>query len=100
MGWILDDIDIENSIDEIAKRKVLVDITNIEKLNKYGIKYYTFSDEMRTTKFIRQGKKPKRFNDEDIKIILEDLKTMSIRNVARKYNCSTSTIQYIKKGVY
>jgi hypothetical protein len=100
MKWKLNDIVVENSIEEFAKRMVLVSIEDIEKLNEHGIKYNTFSDAVRKTKFIRQGKKHKRSNAEDIKVILEDLKSMSIRSIARKYKCSTSTIQYTKKGVY
>lgn len=103
MKWKMNDTNdtlVENSMDEFGKRFVLVPIENTEKLIEHGIKYYTFSDEIRKTKFVKQGKKHKRFNAAEVKNILEDLKAMSIRNTARKYDCSTSTIQYIKKGIY
>ena len=98
--WTLLGKSIKNSLNEVNKLVVMVDIKDIEKLKEHGINYFPFSEEACTTNFIRQGKKHKRFNSEDVKTILEDLKSMSIRNTARKYNCSTSTLYCIKKGTY
>ncbi|HFL3644404.1 TPA: helix-turn-helix domain containing protein, partial [Clostridioides difficile] len=50
---------------------------------------------------VTQGKKPKRFNLEDIKNIKKDLDNgISLRKCATKWNCSTRTIQDIKNNIY
>lgn len=73
---------------------------NEELIPKY---YYSLTDEyVKTHRIVKcgQGLKQARFNQEEVNEILNTLKDMSIRKTADKYNCSTKTIQEIKKGIY
>ena len=81
------------------KEFVLVEKKNINELDNSNIKYIDLKDKQYYV--VTQGKKPKRFNLEDIKNIKKDLDNgISLRKCATKWNCSTRTIQDIKKNIY
>ncbi|EQF14825.1 helix-turn-helix domain containing protein [Clostridioides difficile] len=81
------------------KEFVLVEKKNINELDNSNIKYIDLKDKQYYV--VTQGKKPKRFNLEDIKNIKKDLNNgISLRKCATKWNCSTRTIQDIKNNIY
>ncbi|AWH83419.1 TPA: helix-turn-helix domain containing protein [Clostridioides difficile] len=81
------------------KEFVLVEKKNINELDNSNIKYIDLKDKQYYV--VTQGKKPKRFNLEDIKNIKKDLDNgISLRKCATKWNCSTRTIQDIKNNIY
>ncbi|HEL2881225.1 helix-turn-helix domain containing protein [Clostridioides difficile] len=81
------------------KEFVLVEKKNINELDNSNIKYIDLRDKQYYV--VTQGKKPKRFNLEDIKNIKKDLDNgISLRKCATKWNCSTRTIQDIKNNIY
>lgn len=81
------------------KEFVLVEKKDINELDNSNIKYIDLEDKQYYV--VTQGKKPKRFNLEDIKNIKKDLDNgISLRKCATKWNCSTRTIQDIKNNIY
>ena len=98
--WILSGEEINNTLADVDDKVVLVSRKYISKLEEMNIEYITFSDKAKACYFVRQGNKPKKFSPKDVEEILKDLKDMSIRKVATKYNSSTRTIQLIKKKKY
>ncbi|HBF7642636.1 TPA: helix-turn-helix domain containing protein [Clostridioides difficile] len=81
------------------KRVVLVNFENIDKLNNSEIEYIDLEDKQYYV--VHQGKKNKRFTDEEVKKIKEDLDNgLSIRKAEQKYNCGRNTIMKIKKNEY
>ncbi|EML6501721.1 helix-turn-helix domain containing protein [Clostridioides difficile] len=81
------------------KKVVLVSFENIDKLNNSEIEYIDLKDKQYYV--VSQGKKNKRFTDEEVKKIKNDLDNgLSIRKAEQKYNCSRNTIMKIKKNEY
>ncbi|HBF2805547.1 TPA: helix-turn-helix domain containing protein [Clostridioides difficile] len=81
------------------KRVVLVNFENIDKLNNSEIEYIDLEDKQYYV--VHQGKKNKRFTDEEVKKIKNDLDNgLSIRKAEQKYNCGRNTIMKIKKNEY
>lgn len=78
---------------------VIVEIEDIDKLNESKIKYETL--ENGNYYVVQQGRRNKRFNDEQVKQIKKDLDNgLSIRKCAEKWNCNTHLIMQIKKDTY
>ncbi|MCP8386742.1 helix-turn-helix domain containing protein [Clostridioides difficile] len=81
------------------KEFVLVEKKNINELDSSNVKYIDLKD--RQYYVVTQGRKSKRFNNEDVSEIKKDLDNgMSLRKCAEKWNCSTRTIQDIKQNKY
>ncbi|MGO1042209.1 helix-turn-helix domain containing protein [Clostridioides difficile] len=77
----------------------IVDSSKKEKLDKAGIEYETLENE--NYYVVQQGRRNKRFNDEQVKKIKNDLDNgLSIRKAEQKYNCGRNTIMKIKKNEY
>lgn len=90
--------DIENKLNEINDHFILVDKKYLNELQKNNIEPLTFPEGFF---IVKQGKKNKKFNEEQQKKIREELQNgLSIRKCANKYNCSTRTIQNIKQNKY
>lgn len=70
-----------------------------QKLKDNNIPFESFNTDEKYF-IVKQGKKPKKFNEEQQDLIRKDLETLSIRKVAEKYNTSTRTIQDIKNSNY
>ncbi|MCC0705142.1 helix-turn-helix domain containing protein [Clostridioides sp. ES-S-0049-02] len=78
---------------------VIVEIEDIDKLNESKIKYETL--ENGNYYVVQQGRKRKRFNNEQVKQIKEDLDNgLSIRKCAEKWNTDTKLIMRIKNNEY
>ncbi|HBF7477439.1 TPA: helix-turn-helix domain containing protein [Clostridioides difficile] len=81
------------------KEFVLVEKKNINELDSSNINYIDLKDKQYYV--VTQGRRSKRFNNEDVSEIKEDLNNgMSLRKCAEKWNCSTRTIQDIKQNKY
>lgn len=81
------------------KEFVLVEKKNINELDNSNIKYIDLKDKQYYV--VTQGRRSKRFNNEDVSEIKKDLDNgMSLRKCAEKWNCSTRTIQDIKQNKY
>ncbi|NJJ37272.1 helix-turn-helix domain containing protein [Clostridioides difficile] len=81
------------------KEFVLVEKKNINELDSSNIKYIDLKDKQYYV--VTQGRRRKRFNNEDVSKIKKDLNNgMSLRKCAEKWNCSTRTIQDIKQNKY
>ncbi|EQF27294.1 helix-turn-helix, Psq domain protein [Clostridioides difficile CD160] len=81
------------------KEFVLVEKKNINELDSSNIKYIDLKDKQYYV--VTQGRRSKRFNNEDVSKIKKDLNNgMSLRKCAEKWNCSTRTIQDIKQNKY
>lgn len=92
--------DIENRLIEFNKYLVVVEVEYIEALKSNNIPFRCFYDH-ENFYLCRQGRKKKKFNDEQIQAILKDIENgLSIRKCATKYKCSTKTIQNIKLNRY
>ncbi|MEG1411340.1 MAG: helix-turn-helix domain containing protein [Terrisporobacter sp.] len=89
---------IDNKMTELNKHIVMVDVKYIDRLNECGIPFNQFQEEHY---ICSRGKKKKKFNQEQVNIIINDLGNgLSIRKCANKYKCSTKTIQNIKLKRY
>lgn len=89
---------IDNKIKELNKHIVIVDISYINKLEEANIPYSQFQEDLY---ICARGKKKKKFNEEQVKVIKKDLDNgLSIRKCATKYQCSTKLIQSIKSDKY
>lgn len=86
---------IENTTDGLQDLFVLVRKKDISRLK--DIHYFTIEDNYF---LVKQGRKKKKFNKIQVEQIQKDLNNMSIRNCAKKHNCSTATIQKIKANKY
>ncbi|MCC0642203.1 MULTISPECIES: helix-turn-helix domain containing protein [unclassified Clostridioides] len=87
------------SIKYNAKRVVLVDFKNIDKLDNFKIEYIDLEDKQYYV--VSQGKRPKKFTDDEVRQIKKDLDDgLSIRKCAEKWNCNTHLIMQIKKDTY
>ncbi|EMQ1359352.1 helix-turn-helix domain containing protein [Clostridioides difficile] len=81
------------------KEFVLVEKKNVNELGNSNIKYIDLKDKQYYV--VTQGRRSKRFNNEDVSEIKKDLNNgMSLRKCAEKWNCSTRTIQDIKQNKY
>ncbi|MCC0698523.1 helix-turn-helix domain containing protein [Clostridioides sp. ZZV15-6383] len=81
------------------KEFVLVEKKNVNELDNSNIKYIDLKDKQYYV--VTQGRRSKRFNNEDVSEIKKDLDIgMSLRKCAEKWNCSTRTIQDIKQNKY
>ncbi|HBF8568927.1 TPA: helix-turn-helix domain containing protein [Clostridioides difficile] len=81
------------------KEFVLVEKKNINELDNSNINYINLKDKQYYV--VTQGRRSKRFNNEDVSEIKKDLDNgMSLRKCAEKWNCSTRTIQDIKQNKY
>ncbi|EML6501725.1 TPA: helix-turn-helix domain containing protein [Clostridioides difficile] len=81
------------------KEFVLVEKKNINELDSSNINYIDLKDKQYYV--VTQGRRSKRFNNEDVSEIKKDLDNgMSLRKCAEKWNCSTRTIQDIKQNKY
>lgn len=81
------------------KEFVLVEKKNVNELDNSNIKYIDLKDKQYYV--VTQGRRSKRFNNEDVSEIKKDLNNgMSLRKCAEKWNCSTRTIQDIKQNRY
>ncbi|AKP44816.1 hypothetical protein QES_0236 [Clostridioides difficile CD149] len=81
------------------KEFVLVEKKNINELDNSNINYIDLKDKQYYV--VTQGRRSKRFNNEDVSEIKKDLDNgMSLRKCAEKWNCSTRTIQDIKQNKY
>lgn len=81
------------------KEFVLVEKKSINELDSSNIKYIDLKDKQYYV--VTQGRRSKRFNNEDVSEIKKDLDNgMSLRKCAEKWNCSTRTIQDIKQNKY
>ncbi|MCC0682521.1 MULTISPECIES: helix-turn-helix domain containing protein [unclassified Clostridioides] len=81
------------------KEFVLVEKKNVNELDNSNIKYIDLKDKQYYV--VTQGRRSKRFNNEDVSEIKKDLNNgMSLRKCAEKWNCSTRTIQDIKQNKY
>ncbi|EOU1669845.1 MAG: hypothetical protein E6038_00025 [Clostridium perfringens] len=99
--WQIYDEEIENKIDEIDKRAVIVNREYIKKLDEMGIPYQVFSEGMKKCYFVRRGVKKKRFSEEQCNIIKSQKESgMSYKELSYKYNCSTRTLYQILKNKY
>lgn len=78
---------------------ILVSRVYEDKLKENNIPFNSFPADEKYF-IVKQGKKPKKFNEEQQDLIRKDLETLSIRKVAEKYNTSTRTIQDIKNNKY
>ncbi|HBG5345090.1 TPA: helix-turn-helix domain-containing protein [Clostridioides difficile] len=77
----------------------IVDSSEKEKLDKSGIEYETL--EKGNYYVVTQGKKNKKFTNDEVKQIKEDLNNgMSLRKCAEKWNCSKTVISNIKHDTY
>ncbi|EML6501722.1 helix-turn-helix domain-containing protein [Clostridioides difficile] len=77
----------------------IVDSSEKEKLDKSGIEYETL--EKGNYYVVTQGKKNKKFTNDEVKQIKEDLNNgMSIRKCAERWNCSTNVIMKVKRNNY
>ncbi|NJJ36501.1 helix-turn-helix domain containing protein [Clostridioides difficile] len=81
------------------ERVVLVKFENVEKLSEHKIEYVDLEDKQYYV--VSQGKRPKKFTDNEVRKIKEDLNNgLSIRKCAEKWNCNTHLIMQIKKDTY
>ncbi len=81
------------------KEFVLVEKKNVNELDNSNIKYIDLKDKQYYV--VTQGRRSKRFNNEDVSEIKKDLDNgMSLRKCSEKWNCSTRTIQDIKQNKY
>lgn len=70
-----------------------------DKLDKAGIEYEALENE--NYYVVTQGKKNKKFTNDEVKQIKEDLNNgMSIRKCAERWNCSTNVIMKVKRNDY
>ncbi len=70
-----------------------------DKLDKAGIEYETL--EKGNYYVVTQGKKNKKFTNNEVRQIKEDLNNgMSIRKCAERWNCSTNVIMKVKRNTY
>lgn len=90
--------EIENKVEELNNHFVFVETSYINQLRKYNIPFKELTGE--NYYIVKRGKKPKKFNEEQQESIREDLKNLSIRKVAKKYNCSPTIISQIKNNTY
>lgn len=89
---------IDNKITELNKHIVIVDVKYIDRLKECGIPFSQFQEGYY---IVKQGKKPKKFNEEQVQQIKQDLDDgLSIRKAANKHKCSTRTIQDMIKNIY
>ncbi|MCC0731316.1 MULTISPECIES: helix-turn-helix domain containing protein [unclassified Clostridioides] len=80
------------------KRVFLVSENDKEKLEKAGINFVSLDGNYYV---VSQGKKPKKFTDNEIREIKKDLDSgMSLKDAEKKYRCSKNTIIKIKRGNY
>ncbi|MDU1540809.1 MAG: helix-turn-helix domain containing protein [Paeniclostridium sordellii] len=94
-------IEINNTLDEFLNDFVLVKKSNIDKLDKLEIERYTLTDDNDTFYIVKQGRKPKKFNEQQVQQIKQDLENgLSIRKAADKHKTSTRLIQLIKNSKY
>ncbi|MCC0642204.1 MULTISPECIES: helix-turn-helix domain containing protein [unclassified Clostridioides] len=76
----------------------LVSENDKEKLEKYGINFISLDGNYYV---VHQGRKNKRFTDEEVKEIKKDLDNgMSLRKCAEKWNCGKTVIGNIKQNTY
>lgn len=100
-NWSYDDEVVLNKLGEISKISVLVDMKYLDKLKEFNIPYWEFSDKAKDCYFVRVGAKPKRFGSDEVDKIKQDNKNgLSYRKLAKKYDCSTSTIYEILNNKY
>ncbi|MCC0705021.1 transposase family protein [Clostridioides sp. ES-S-0049-02] len=78
---------------------VLVKASEISQLQKKNIEYIDLQGNFYAIDKKKIGRK-KRFTEEMQEQIRTELKTDTIRNIAKKYGTSTETIQNIKKYKY
>ncbi|AKP44812.1 hypothetical protein QES_0240 [Clostridioides difficile CD149] len=76
----------------------LVSENDKEKLEKAGINFVSLDGNYYV---VSQGKKPKKFTDNEIREIKNDLDNgLSIRKCAERWDCSTNVIMKIKQNTY
>ncbi|MCC0705141.1 helix-turn-helix domain containing protein [Clostridioides sp. ES-S-0049-02] len=76
----------------------LVSENDKEKLEKAGISFIDLDENYYV---VHQGRKNKRFKDEEVREIKKDLDNgMSLRKCAEKWNCSKTVIGNIKQNTY
>lgn len=92
--------EIENKAEQLNNHLVFVENKYIKQLEQANIPYKQFTSK--DLYLVRRGKKPKKFNEEQIKQIKLDLfkNGLSIRKTADKYKTSTRIIQDIKADKY
>lgn len=103
MKWNIFNKKINNNFFDLDNTIVMVDKKYVEQLKLHNIPYSNFSEDAKKCVFIRngQGCKPKKFNDNYVKIINQEHKNgLSYRILAKKYNCSTRTIYQILNDKY
>jgi DNA invertase Pin-like site-specific DNA recombinase len=90
--------EIENKLSELNKYVVVVETKYLDKLKEANIPIKVFPSDYF---IVKQGRKNKKFNEEQQAKIREDLtQGLSIRECSTKYKCSTRTIQNIKQNKY
>lgn len=81
------------------KEFVLVEKKNINELDSSNINYIDLKDKQYYV--VTQGRRSKRFNNEEVREIKKDLDNgMSLRKCAKKWNCSKTVIGNIKQNTY
>lgn len=99
--WYLCGEIINNKVEEIDKRVVVVKREYIAELEKHNIPYYFFSNAVKRCYLIRQGVKKKRFSKEECEEIKKKkINGATYRSLALEYSCSTRTINKILKNKY
>lgn len=91
---------IDNKLENLMEDFVLVKKEDLTKIVEAKVDIEVYTVESKDRYIVKQGRKPKKFNEAQQELIRDDLKTLSIRKVATKYNCSPTIILQIKNNKY